>query len=77
MASFSAVIEFRKKSSKPPIAQRIYTLSYTPKSHIEDASFRSVRVTVKGHPEWIVSTKSGYYAFGHRDDRDKQKRNSQ
>jgi VWFA-related protein len=52
---------------------RFYTLSYTPKAHIDDASFRSVRVTVKGHPDWIVVTRSGYYAFGERDPRDVQK----
>jgi len=52
---------------------RFYTLSYAPKTHIDDASFRSVRVTVKGHPDWIVVTRSGYYAFGERDPRDVQK----
>jgi VWFA-related protein len=52
---------------------RFYTLSYTPKSHIDDASFRSIHVTVNGHPDWTVVTRSGYYAFGQRDDRDVQK----
>jgi VWFA-related protein len=52
---------------------RFYTLSYTPKAHIDDASFRSVRVTVNGHPDWTVVTRSGYYAFGQRDPRDVQK----
>lgn len=52
---------------------RFYTLSYTPKSHIDDASFRSVKVSVKGHPEWTVVTKAGYYAFGVRNQRDQEK----
>lgn len=52
---------------------RFYTLSYTPKTHIDDASFRSVHVSVNGHPGWTVVTRSGYYAFGERDPRDVQK----
>ena len=52
---------------------RFYTLSYTPKSRIDDASFRSVRVKVKGHPEWTVATKAGYYALGVRNARDQEK----
>jgi VWFA-related protein len=52
---------------------RFYTLSYTPKTRIDDASFRSVQVRVKGHPDWTVVTKAGYYAFGVRNQRDQEK----
>lgn len=40
-----------------------YTLSYTPKNRDFDRQFRRIRVTVKGHPDWIVLTKAGYYAL--------------
>jgi VWFA-related protein len=52
---------------------RFYTLSYTPKSRIDDARFRSVRVSVKGDTDWTVVTKAGYYAFGVRNARDQEK----
>jgi VWFA-related protein len=40
-----------------------YTLSYRPLRHDFNGEFRRIRVTVKGHPEWIVLTKAGYYAM--------------
>jgi VWFA-related protein len=40
-----------------------YTMSYRPANHNFDGQFRRIRVTVKGHPEWIVLTKAGYYAL--------------
>jgi hypothetical protein len=39
-----------------------YTLSYRPADHDFNGDFRRIRVTVKGHPEWTVLTKAGYYA---------------
>ena len=38
-------------------------MSYRPGNHSFDGDFRHVRVTVKGHPEWTVLTKKGYYAL--------------
>jgi VWFA-related protein len=40
-----------------------YTLSYRPTNHDLEGSFRRIRVTVKGHPEWTVLTKAGYYGM--------------
>ncbi len=40
-----------------------YTISYAPENHSFDGQFRKIRVTVKGHPEWKVLTKSGYYGL--------------
>ncbi len=40
-----------------------YTLSYRPANRSFDGDFRHIRVTVKGHPEWTVLTKAGYYAL--------------
>ncbi len=40
-----------------------YTMSYRPANHDFDGEFRRIRVTVKGHPEWTVLTKAGYYAL--------------
>jgi VWFA-related protein len=40
-----------------------YTMSYRPANHSFDGEFRRIRVTVKGHPEWTVLTKAGYYAL--------------
>lgn len=40
-----------------------YTLSYRPMNHDFNGEFRRIRVTVKGHPEWTVLTKAGYYAI--------------
>ena len=40
-----------------------YTMSYRPSNHDFNGDFRRVRVTVKGHPEWTVLTKAGYYAM--------------
>jgi hypothetical protein len=40
-----------------------YTISYVPQDHIFDGQFRRIRVTVKGHPEWTVLTKAGYYGL--------------
>jgi VWFA-related protein len=40
-----------------------YTMSYRPMNHDFDGEFRRIRVTVKGHPEWTVLTKAGYYAM--------------
>ena len=38
-------------------------MSYRPTNHDFDGEFRRIRVTVKGHPEWTVLTKAGYYAL--------------
>ena len=40
-----------------------YTLSYRPTSHIIENQYRELRITVKGHPEYTVLTKKGYYAM--------------
>jgi VWFA-related protein len=40
-----------------------YTMSYRPANHDFDGEFRRIRVTVKGHSEWTVLTKAGYYAL--------------
>jgi len=40
-----------------------YTMSYRPSKHDFDGEFRRIHVTVKGHPEWTVLTKGGYYAM--------------
>jgi len=40
-----------------------YTISYRPQLHDFNGEFRRIRVTVKGHPEWTVLTKAGYYAM--------------
>jgi VWFA-related protein len=40
-----------------------YTMSYRPTDHELGGGFRHIRVTVKGHPEWTVLTKAGYYAM--------------
>ena len=47
-----------------------YTISYRPTNPDFDGEFRRIRVTVKGHPEWTVLTKGGYYAmqFGGEED---------
>jgi VWFA-related protein len=43
--------------------QWYYTLSYRPTDRAFNGDFRHIRVTVKGHPEWTVMTKGGYYAM--------------
>jgi VWFA-related protein len=40
-----------------------YTTSYRPSNRDFDGQFHRIRVTVKGHPEWTVLTKGGYYAM--------------
>jgi hypothetical protein len=40
-----------------------YTMSYRPVEHDFNGEFRRIRVTVKGHPQWSVLTKAGYYAL--------------
>lgn len=40
-----------------------YTITYAPLNHNFDGQFRKIRVTVKGHPEWTVLTKAGYYGL--------------
>jgi VWFA-related protein len=47
-----------------------YTMSYRPGNHNFDGDFRHVRMTVKGHPEWTVLTKAGYYALQFGGDKD-------
>ncbi len=51
-----------------------YTISYRPQLHDFNGEFRRIRVTVKGHPEWTVLTKAGYYAmqFGGEKDAEHQ-----
>ena len=54
-----------------------YTMSYRPTDPEENGEFRPIRVTVKGHPEWTVLTKAGYYAmqFGGARDAERQLQN--
>jgi VWFA-related protein len=40
-----------------------YTLSYRPSRNEQDGGFRRIHVSVKGHPDWTVLTKAGYYAM--------------
>ena len=40
-----------------------YTLSYSPQNHIFNGNFRHITVTVKGHPDWRVLTKQGYFGL--------------
>ncbi len=40
-----------------------YTMSYKPENNDFDGRFRRIRVSVKGHPEWTVLTKAGFYAM--------------
>jgi VWFA-related protein len=47
-----------------------YTLSYSPTSHSFDGDFRRIRVIVKGHPDWVVLTKVGYYALQYGGEKD-------
>lgn len=42
-------------------AASYYTLSYRPTNHLRNGAFRRIRVSVKGHPEWTVLTKAGYF----------------
>lgn len=56
--------------SAPQLIDRIlaearggYTLSYYPTNTALDGAFRRVRVRVKNHPEYIVRSREGYYAF--------------
>jgi VWFA-related protein len=49
---------------------RYYTMSYRPTNHDFGGEFRRIRVTVKGHPEWIVLTKAGYYAMQYGGEKD-------
>ena len=39
-----------------------YTLAYHPTNRAMEGGFRRIKVSVKGHPEWTVLTKGGYYA---------------
>jgi VWFA-related protein len=47
-----------------------YTMSYRPMNHDFNGEFRRIRVTVKGHPEWTVLTKAGYYAMQYGGEKD-------
>ncbi|HXC96777.1 MAG TPA: hypothetical protein VNU92_13840 [Edaphobacter sp.] len=47
-----------------------YTMSYRPTNHDANGDFRRIHVTVKGHPEWTVLTKAGYYAMQYGGDKD-------
>jgi VWFA-related protein len=47
-----------------------YTMSYRPIRHDFNGEFRRIRVTVKGHPEWTVLTKAGYYAMQYGGEKD-------
>lgn len=51
-----------------------YTLSYRPSNHDFNGEFRRIHVRIKGHPEWTVLTKQGYYAmqFGGEKDTEHQ-----
>jgi hypothetical protein len=51
-----------------------YTISYRPSLRDFDGQFRRIHVTVKGHPEWTVLTKAGYYGmqFGGEKDAEHQ-----
>ena len=47
-----------------------YTMSYRPLRHDFNGEFRRIRVTVKGHPEWTVLTKAGYYSMQYGGEKD-------
>jgi hypothetical protein len=47
-----------------------YTMSYRPTIHDFNGDFRRIHVTVKGHPEWTVLTKAGYYAMQYGGEKD-------
>lgn len=47
-----------------------YTMSYRPMNHDFNGQFRRIRVMVKGHPEWTVLTKAGYYAMQYGGEKD-------
>jgi VWFA-related protein len=47
-----------------------FTMSYRPTNHDFGGEFRRIRVTVKGHPEWTVLTKAGYYAMQYGGEKD-------
>lgn len=47
-----------------------YTITYSPADHDFDGQFRKIRITVKGHPEWTVLTKSGYYGLHYGGEKD-------
>jgi VWFA-related protein len=47
-----------------------YTMSYRPMNHDFNGEFRRIHVTVKGHPEWVVLTKAGYYAMQYGGEKD-------
>lgn len=47
-----------------------YTMSYRPIRHDFNGEFRRIRVTVKGHPEWTVLTKAGYYSMQYGGEKD-------
>jgi len=49
-----------------------YTLSYSPARHDFDGEFRRIRVTVKGHSDWVVLTKGGYFAMQYGGEKDQQ-----
>ena len=40
-----------------------YTLSYRPTSHLVENQYRAIKITIKGHPDWTVLTKKGYYSM--------------
>ena len=40
-----------------------YTFSYRPTSHIVENQYREIKISIKGHPDWTVLTKKGYYAM--------------
>jgi VWFA-related protein len=47
-----------------------YTMSYRPGRHDFNGEFRRIRVMVKGHPEWTVLTKAGYYSMQYGGEKD-------
>jgi VWFA-related protein len=47
-----------------------YTISYRPMNHDFNGEFRRIRVTVRGHPEWTVLTKAGYYSMQYGGEKD-------
>ena len=47
-----------------------YTISYRPTNHDSNGDFRHIQVRVKGHPEWRVISKSGYFAMQYGGEKD-------
>lgn len=50
-------------STSTQISAMYYTLSYAPHDLIFDGKFLHISVSVKGHPEWRVTTKAGFYSM--------------